>query len=58
MIPADIDIHRVATVHPGPLVKRFGEHQRLVQLEEKLGCTACGNRFGNYAIVFRLDRSI
>jgi hypothetical protein len=40
-----LQCRRVATIHPGPLLKRFGEHQRLAQLEEKFGCTGCGSIF-------------
>jgi hypothetical protein len=39
--------NRVANVSPAPLLVRFGEHERLVDVEEKFACTECDNRWGN-----------
>lgn len=47
-----------STVSPAPLLRRFGEHQRLAQLEERFACSHCGNRGGNSARVYRLDRNV
>jgi hypothetical protein len=47
----------VATVSPAPLLRRFGEYRRLAELEKRFACKACGNRSGNSARVFRLDRN-
>jgi len=36
-------------VSPAPLLTRFGQHQRIVDIEERFACTECGNRGGNAA---------
>jgi len=39
------------------LLAHFGEHRRLVDIEEKFAWAECGNRWGNSARVIELDRS-
>jgi len=48
-----LSCRHVATVSPAPLLVRFGEHQRLVAIEERFACTECGNR----GAVCRLTRN-
>ena len=53
-----VQCRHVATISPKPLLHKFGEHQRLVQLEDRFRCTECDHRGGNSARVFRLDRNV
>jgi len=46
-----------ATVSPAPLLQRYGEHQRVAELEDKTRCADCGNRNGNTVKVFKPDRN-
>jgi len=43
----------VATVSPAPLLQRFGEHQRLSELEDRFRCTECDHRGGNSVKVYK-----
>ena len=52
-----IEFRYVATVSPAPLLARFGEHQRIVDIEERFACTECGNHTGNSFAVCRLNRN-
>ncbi len=45
-----------ANVSPLPLLARFGENQRVSDLEERFACVECGNRFGNSVKVHELAR--
>ena len=47
------------TVYPAVLLKggRWTEHTRLVELEPRFRCRACGNRFGNSWNIMRLSRN-
>jgi len=45
-----------ATVSPAPLMRRFGEHQCVAELEDRSACTACGNRDGNSVKIYKLER--
>ena len=47
------------TVYPAVLMKggRWTEHTRLVELEPRFRCRACGNRFGNSWNIMRLSRN-
>ena len=45
-----------ATVSPAPLMRRFGEHQCIAELEDRFACTACGNRDGNSVKIYKLER--
>lgn len=47
-----------AQVSPTPLLTRFGQHQRIADLESRFACTECGNRAGNSFAVFRLDGNL
>jgi len=38
------------------LMRRFGEHQCIAELEDRFACTACGNRDGNSVKVYKLER--
>ena len=52
-----LQCRRAATVSPAPLLAKFGQHQRIVGIEERFACTDCGNRGGNSVKVWRLDRN-
>lgn len=47
----------VANVSPAPMLARFGEHQRLVDLDSRFACQECGNRWGNSARVHEFNRT-
>ena len=46
----------IANISPAPLLARFGQHERLTEVEERFACTECGNRWGNSAQVHELAR--
>lgn len=52
---------REGTIYPAALLKkkngRWTEHTRLVEIEPRLRCRSCGNRFGNSWTIMQLTRN-